>query len=157
MNELSDQEIEDLLARHLGACLDGQVGRAASAFRREAQATRPRRPWRIGVWLGGAATLAAGFSIAWFLVHPHTPRNSNHPNNREIAITTPVDQTPPMLQYATWSKVVDDGMGLVDDRPVRRLHRKVVEEVEWYDSKSKAVIKATQPRQQVFLIGMETD
>lgn len=155
MNELSDPEIEDLLARHLGACLDGQLGRATAAFRRERLQHRPRR--RIGRWLSGAAMLAAGFSIAWFLVHPHTSRTGSPvtPNQTKVALRT--DTTPPTLQTATWSKVMDDGPTLVDDRPVRQLRRKVVEETEWYDAESNALIKTTQPRQQVFLIDMKTD
>ena len=52
---------------------------------------------------------------------------------------------------------MDDGPTLVDDRPVRQLRRKVVEETEWYDAESNALIKTTQPRQQVFLIDMKTD
>ena len=155
MNELSDQEIEDLFARHLGACLDGQLGRATAAFRRERLQQRPRR--RIGLWLSGAATLAAGFSIAWFLVHSHTSgdRTTVTPNHDPSPVV--MDTTPPTLQSATWSKVMDDGPTLVDDRPVRQLRRKVVEETEWYDAKSNAVIKTTQPRQQVFLIDMKAD
>jgi hypothetical protein len=82
----------------------------------------------------------------------------DRPNRQEISIASlPTDDVPPMLQTATWSKVMDDGLGLVNDRPVRRLRRKVVEEVEWYDANSKAVVKCTQPEQQLFLIDMKTD
>ena len=155
MNELSDREIEELLARHYGACLDGQLGRAAAAFDREA----PRRPrWgrgRIVRWLSGAATMAAGFSIAWVVTHP---RPVNHPVGPDSPLGGVTDDVaPPMLQSATWSKVMDDGMRVIDDRPVRRLRRKVVEEVEWYDASCNAVVKTTQPRQEVFLIDMKTD
>jgi hypothetical protein len=156
MNDLSDREIEDLLTRHLGTCLDGQLGRAAAAFSREAP-RRPRR-WhrgRIVLWLSGAATMAAGFTIAWFMTHPRTP---NHPVGPDapLAVVTE-DVVPPMLQSVTWSKVMDDGLRVIDDRPVRRLRRKMVEEVEWYDSSCNAVVKTTQPRQQVFLVDMKTD
>jgi hypothetical protein len=154
MNDLSDREIEDLLARHYGACLDGQLGRAAEAFSREV----PRRPrWhrgRLVLWLSGVATMAAGFSIAWFLTHPQPPVHRIGP---EVASAVAPSADPPMLQSVAWSKVMDDGLRVIDDRPVRRLRRKVVEEVEWYDSSCNALVKTTQPRQQVFLIDMKTD
>jgi hypothetical protein len=153
-SEMTDQEIERLLGEHLGACLDGQLGRAAAAFRSEAH--RAPRPWRrIGLWLSGAATMAAGFTLAWHMTHPAAVNQIVGPTPPQIAAA--VDDAPPMMQVATWSKVKDDGYALVNDRPVRRMSRKVVEEVEWYDAQSNALIKCTQPQKQVFFIDMKTD
>ena len=152
-SEMTDQEIERLLGEHLGACLDGQLGRAGAAFRDEIG--RAPRPWRrIGLWLSGVATMAAGFTLAWVVTHPRAA-------NTTIAVDPPamipVTDAPPMVQVATWSKVKDDGLAMVNDRPVRRLSRKVVEEVEWYDAESNAMVKCTQPQKQVFFIDMKTD
>ena len=152
MNEMSEREIDELLKRHLGACLDGQLGRAAAAFAREAHRPAPRR---VGPWLSGAAAVAAGIAVAWFTVVSRTPKAPDAPEVPNVVVVD--DSSPPMLQSAAWSKVMDDGCSLYDDRPVRRLRRKVVEEVEWYDAKAGAVVRTTQPRQQVYLIGMKTD
>ena len=62
-----------------------------------------------------------------------------------------------MVQSATWSRVKDDGMTVLDDRPVRRLRRSIVEEVEWYDAKDRAMVKTTMPRQQIILIDAPAD
>jgi len=71
---------------------------------------------------------------------------------------TPVeDPVTPVVQSATWSRMVDDGAAVVDGQPVRQLRRKLVEEIEWYDAADGAVVRQTVPQQQIFLIGMQTD
>ena len=153
MNEMSEREIDELLTRHLGACLNGQLGRAEAAFAREPN--RPT-PGRLRLWLSAVGAVAAGIAVAWFTVVPRPEKVPDAVTGQEPSIAV-VDPAPPMLQSAAWSKVVDDGCGVVDDRPVRRLRRRVVEEIEWYDAKAGAVVRTTQPRQQVFLIGMKAD
>ncbi|MDB5321718.1 MAG: hypothetical protein JWN40_3349, partial [Phycisphaerales bacterium] len=47
MNEKSEHDLDELLGRHLGACLDGQLGRAAAAFRAERALRSARRRWWV--------------------------------------------------------------------------------------------------------------
>jgi hypothetical protein len=152
MSEKSDRELDELLGRHLGGCLDGQLGRAAAAFGAELRATSPRRTWAR--WASAGAAVAAGLAVAWLVGHRAAPHQNVTP---EVVISNSADEAPPMVQSASWSRMVDDGTAVVDDRPVRRLRRKVVEEVEWYDAKAGATVRTTMPRQQIFLIGMKTD
>jgi hypothetical protein len=152
MNEKLDQDLDELLKRHLGACLDGQLGRAAAAFAAE------RAPRRSRWWLGtlAGASVAAGLAAAWLILG-----NRLSPDR----IVSPVDgivqsdpeTMPPMVQSATWSRMKDDGLTVLDDQPVRQLHRQIVEEVEWYDAKTRATVKTRMPRQQIILIGLRTD
>ena len=151
MNDKSEQDLDELLSRHVHACLDGQLGRASAAFRRE-MAVRSR--WRS--WTAAGAALAACLALAWtFYGHraAHGPEVVIAPPH-----TTPVeDPVTPVVQSATWSRMVDDGAAVVDGQPVRQLRRKLVEEIEWYDAKDGAVVRQTVPQQQIFLIGMQTD
>ena len=78
------------------------------------------------------------------MVHTTTPQHAE-------------DTVTPVLQAATWSRMMDDGAAVVDGQPVRQLRRKVVEEIEWYDAADGAVVRQTVPQQQIFLIGMQTD
>jgi len=150
MNDKSEQDLDELLSRHFESCLDGQLGRAATAFRQE-MATRSR--WRA--WTAAGAALAACLAVAWaiYASRPAAP----------IAMITPPqptvvdDPVTPVVQSATWSRMVDDGAAVVDGQPVRQLRRKLVEEIEWYDAKDGAVVRQTVPHQQIFLIGMQTD
>jgi hypothetical protein len=151
MNDKSDQDLDELLSRHFEACLDGQLGRAAAAFRDE-MATRNR--WRA--WTAAGAALAACLAVAWAFYGHRSPK----PEVVVAPITAPtVDEAAvtPVVQSATWSRMVDDGAAVVDGQPVRQLRRKLVEEIEWYDAADGAVVRQTVPQQQIFLIGMQTD
>jgi hypothetical protein len=159
MNEMTDEDLDRLLTGHFRGCLDGQVGRAAAAFRHERRQAPARR---VGLWLSIAgAAVAAGVAVVFGAFNTRQPAptvaQDPQPEVTPLKQFATADEPPPMVQSTTWSGVMDDGLGLVDDRPVRRLRRKVVEEVEWYDAKSNAVVKTIQPRQQVFLIDMKTD
>jgi hypothetical protein len=152
MNDKSDQDLDELLSRHLHACLDGQLGRASGAFRHE-MAVRSR--WRA--WTGAGAALAACLALAWTLY--------GHRSHVPQVVVGPITPPPtlddsaatPVVQSATWSRMVDDGAAVVDGQPVRQLRRKLVEEIEWYDAQDGAVVRQTVPQQQFFLIGMQTD
>ena len=74
-----------------------------------------------------------------------------------VAVAAAPEEPIPVLESATWSPVVDEGLGLVDNQPVRKLRRDVVEEVEWFDPRHKAVVRTTTPKQQIFLIDVKTD
>lgn len=151
MNDKSEQDLDEMLSRHFHTCLDGQLGRASAAFRQEMAV---RSPWRS--WTAAGAALAACLALAWaFYGHRPAPEvviGPTHP-------TPTVDEAPvtPVVQSATWSRMVDDGAAVVDGQPVRQLRRRVVEEIEWYDAKDDAVVRQTVPQQQFFLIGMQTD
>ncbi len=151
MNEKLDQDLDELLKRHLGACLDGQLGRAAAAF------AAARAPRRSRLWLGtlAGASVAAGLAAAWLILGNHLSRDKSVSPVSEVP--SDVDAAPPMVQSATWSRMKDDGLAVLDDQPVRQLHRQIVEEVEWYDAKTRATVKTRMPRQQIILIGLRTD
>ena len=156
MNERSEQELDELLSRHLGACLDGQLGRATAAFRAAQRGSRRAAQWRW--WAGGAVGIAAGVAVAWMMMGGRMPHGSNTKPEEQVAVNslnTPV--VPPMVQSASWSPVKDEGLAVVDDQPVRQLRRQIVEEVEWYDAKDGAMVRTRMPRQQIILIGLRTD
>ena len=83
--------------------------------------------------------------------HPSIPKSPIV----ELPLTD--ESVPPMVQSASWSKMMDDGTTLVDARPMRKMRRKIVEEVEWYDARDGAMVKTTIPRQQIFMIEIKTD
>ena len=149
MNE-QDRELDEVLGRHLSACLDGQLGRAAAAFRMELAPRR--RSWRL--WLSAGAAVAAGIAVTWMLVGHHL-LHKPVPQRNEYVDNSSVD--PPMLRTATWSGMMDDGTEVVDNQPMRRMKRKVVEQVEWYDPKDRAMVRTTMPKQEIYLIGLETN
>src|SRR5690242_11150509 len=149
MIEQSDRELDQMLGRHRSGCLDGQLGRAAAAFRREM--APQRRTWRL--WLSAGAAVAAGVALTWMLVGQHLFHKSVP--LPQIADSTPVE--PPVLRTATWSGMMDDGTEIVDNQPMRRMKRKVVEQVEWYDPTDRAMVRTTMPKQEIYLIGLETN
>src|SRR3954468_6002176 len=109
MNDKLDQDLDELLSRHFESCLDGQLGRGAAAFREEL-AIRGR--WRA--WTAAGAALAACLVVAWtFYAHRPTPATPKQLASSQT--TTPVeDPVPPVVQSATWSRMVDDGAAVVD-------------------------------------------
>lgn len=151
MNDKSDQDLDELLSRHLHACLDGQLGRASAAFQHELGVRTRWRPW-----IAIGAALAACMALGW-VMYGQRPA----PKSDVVIATTSTapaeDPVTPVVQSATWSRMVDDGAAVVDGQPVRQLRRKLVEEIEWYDAKDGAVVRQTVPQQQYFLIGMQTD
>jgi hypothetical protein len=156
MSSKPDQDLDDLLARHLGERLDGQLGRSAAAFRK-AEARRPARPgWgRLLLWGAGAA-LAAGVAIAWLIFS--TPAATRHvAPPREVVIKDSEPSQVPLARSTTWTPVTEDGTAMVDDQPVRQLRRQIVDEVEWYDTRDNATIRRRMPREQLILIGVQTD
>jgi hypothetical protein len=152
MTDKLDEDLDELLAGHLRVCLDAQRGRASAAF---AEELRARGRWRL--WATAAASLAACVAITWIAVvatRPSHPTQVVDTGGSPSAVDEPVT---PVLQSATWSRMMDDGAALVDGQPVRQLRRNVVEEIEWYDAKDGAVVRTTRPQQQVFLIGLQAD
>jgi hypothetical protein len=150
-DKLDEDLLDDLLGAHLRSSLDGQLGRAAAAFEREVAARR-----RLRLWACAGAALAACLTVAWLTMGPRpaAPTLVKQTNPQPAHGDEPVT---PVLQAATWSRMIDDGAAVVDGRPVRQLRRNVVEEVEWYDARDGAVVRTTVPQQQIFYIGMPTD
>jgi hypothetical protein len=151
MNDRLEQDLDEMLSRHLHACLDGQLGRAALALRHELS---PRPRWRL--WTAAATAIAAGLAVAIIVIAHRTPLPKIVKDPTEVSPPI-VEAAVPVVQSATWSKLTDDGTTLVDDRPMRRMRRKVVNEVEWYDAKNGATIRTTQPQQQIYLIELKTN
>lgn len=166
MNEKFDHDLDVLLKRHLESRLRGQLGRATEAFRREC-AGRPRRGW-VWRWASAAGSLAACVAVVWSVAAYRASRPTGTEGVKvavvnDASVVAPVaaavapEEPIPVLESATWSPVVDEGLGLVDNQPVRKLRRDVVEEVEWFDPRHKAVVRTTTPKQQIFLIDVKTD
>ena len=154
MSSKLDQDLDELLGRHLAECLDGQLGRSAAAFR-EAEARR-RPGWgRLLLWGAGAA-LAAGLAVAWLIFS--TPGATRHAApSREVVIKDSEPSEVPLARSTTWTPVTEDGTAMVDDQPVRQLRRQIVDEVEWYDTRDNATVRRRMPREQLILIGVQTD
>ena len=149
---------DPLLRAHLASTLNPHLGRAAAAFRAQLRPPAPQRRLILRLALPVAVGLAASLVVAWTLVRYQRPSDNkvvviNPPATNKIAPAA----TPTFVQTASWSRVVDDGLNVIDDRPVRQLRRNLVQEVEWYDPKSHARVKQTIPAQQIFLIGVQTD
>jgi hypothetical protein len=149
-----DRELEAVIRGHLEACLGPQVGRARRAF--AAEVWRGRRQWVV--WLSGAAAVAAGLAIAWGLmghrgrtplVVPETPQIAN----LEGSIVSPM----PAVQAASFTGFKDAGTVVIDDQPMRRWKRTVVEEYQYYDAGANAMVRTRTPREQVYFIGVNTD
>jgi hypothetical protein len=160
-DEKSEQDLDELLTRHLGVCLDGQRGRAAAAFRARQAARLARRRWWIGSG-AAAAAMAAALAVAWVMLgggggDGDAARDMKVKPDEWAIKDAAVEVAPPMVQSATWSPVRDEGLAVVDDQPVRQLRRQIVEEVEWYDARDGAMVRTRVPRQQVILIGLRTD
>ena len=154
MSSKLDQDLDELLGRHLAECLDGQLGRAAAAFR---EAGARRRPGWGRRWLWGAgAAVAAGLAVAWLIFwEPGAARHNAPP--REVVMKPVEPAEVPIARSTTWTPVTEDGTAMVDDRPVRQLRRQIVDEVEWYDTRDKATVRRRMPREQLILIGVQTD
>lgn len=149
-----DAEFDAMLHAHFDAALLPQAGRALSAFGEHLARQRQRRIVR----LCSTAALAAGLLIAWGLASSwFTGGSASPPSPAPVTVAQQSPLEVPITQSASWSRVMDDGLGLVNQQPVRQFRRNVVEEVNWYDPSTKARVRQTTPRQEIFLIGVQTD
>jgi hypothetical protein len=148
-----DPELEALLKGHLERCLAGQVGRARVAFAQELRLGRRR--W---AWLSTAAAVAAGLAIAWAMFGNRAGPLNAPPDVEEMVHYPPSMLGPtPVVQGASWTGFKDAGTVVVQDQPMRRWKRTVLEEYQYYDADTDAVVRTRAPREQVYFIGMETD
>ena len=148
-----DQELEALLRGHLEKRLGGQVGRARLAFAEEVR--RGRRRW---MWLSAGTAIAAGLLIAWALVGNRGGPLQAPPDSPTIGFYPDSLLGPaPAVQGASWSGFTDAGTVLVEDRPMRQWKRTVLQEYQYYDAANDAMVRTRAPREQVYLIGIETD
>ena len=153
MNERLEQELDAMLSRHFADALDDQAGRAAPAF---AARLAARRRLRLGLSMG--LSMAAGIALAFGLLNHFRARTGGPSTPAPIAqARTDAARPAPVVQSAAWSRLMDDGMGLYNNQPVRQLRRNVVEEIEWYDARHKAVVRTKVPREEIYLIGVKTD
>jgi hypothetical protein len=162
MNETfeQDQEMESLLRGHLEARLAPQLGRARRAFAREVACSGGRRQWVV--WLSCASAVAAGLAIAWGVLGHRAGRvPSVIPKHEQVINIDPIEGSVvgsmPAVRAASFSGFTDDGMVVVEDQPMRRYKRTVVEESQYYDTQARAMIRTRTPREQVYFIGMNTD
>jgi hypothetical protein len=152
-----DQELDELLGRHLAGRLDPELGRAATAFR-AALTTSVSRPGRRRLLLWGAgAALAAGLAVAWVMSGARDVRSPHTSPPPSLALQSTEPPALPVVQSTTWTPVTDDGTALLDDQPVRQLRRRIVDQFEWYDARSNATVRRVIPREQFILIGVQTD
>jgi hypothetical protein len=146
-------EIQRLLEAHLELRLSGQLGRAREAF--AAEVRRGRRWW---MWLSAGAAMAAGLAIAWG-IWGHRAKPLNMPAPQEVNKVQPrqTDGPTPFVHAASWSPFQDEGTVVVENQPMRQWKRTMVEELQYYDVKSKAMVRTRTPREQVYFISMPTD
>lgn len=165
IDDPSEGNLDQLLGRHLRTQLEPQVGRALEAFnddQRHQQPWQPRRQYRLRriAWATAiAATLLLGAALLWRQLAPAVlpqPHRDDGNGFRTLAMTSPIEAMP-VARAASWSPLVDEGMCIVDDTPVRRLRRDVVQEIRYYDPQSRAMVRTTIPQQQVFYIAVRTD
>lgn len=149
-----DFEIERLLEEHLDGRLGPQVGRAQRAFAEELR--RGRRRW---VWLSAGAAMAAGLAIAWGILGHRPGPGMMHEQRPDVSFyhNDSILGPAPAVQAASWSGFKPDGTEVVEDQPMRRWKRTVVEETQWYDVDADAMVTTRTPREQVYFIGMQTD
>lgn len=162
MNDTEDS-LEAILPDHFRAQLDGQLGRAESAFtRRIAQQNAPRWPRRRhplvwGLWAAGAIAASAG--IVWGVVaHHELPTVGpaiemvQHPQ-----AVTPQAQAPSTqisVEQIVAYQTIDEGSVILEDQgPARKLRRQVMQTVEWYDPERNESGTVRVPIEQVVLVG----
>src|SRR6185503_960118 len=146
-----DFEIERLLEAHLESRLGPQVGRARRAF--VAEVRRGRRWW---MWLSAGSAMAAGLAIAWVILGNRPGPGATNNEHPEISIydgnKDSILGPAPAVQAASWSGFKPDGTEVVQDQPMRRWKRTVVEETQWYDVDADALVTTRTPREQVYFI-----
>lgn len=180
MNDRQDSQFETLLREHFASKLDSQLGRSAERFMREAGAAPsvprmrlveapPAHPrlrifaWSIG--LSGAA-VAAGIAIVMVLAPMLTqPNGTQHAGSQVVSPiestsgedVQPVNAGPQNVEHALSWKTIDQGTVYVDDEvPLRSVLRQADETVRWYDPQRKAHMEMTVPRDQVMLVGYQS-
>jgi hypothetical protein len=168
MIESDDRELDALLERdlrgHLAATLDPHVGKAAGAFLRQTGAAQlagadaaSTGPYRLWWWALATGGLAACVAIAWLIQALTAPHRVN-PGPGRLA----QEQQPPpqhtaelreVLRSVTW-RTLDETTVVLDDVPLHRVRRQVIETEQWYDPDRKTHIEVTTPRQEVIFVGM---
>src|SRR5687768_7264013 len=139
-----DLELEALLKEHLERSLAGQVGRARAAFAEELR--HGHRRW---MWLSAAAAIAAGLAIAWALVGHRSDAIKAPTETPELAYPTSILGPRPVVQATSWTGFKeDDTVVVVQDQPMRQWKRTVLEEYQYYDRDSDAVVRTRAPREQ---------
>jgi hypothetical protein len=180
MTDRDDAQFDTLLREHLASKLDAQLGRSSERFMRELGETAtvpsrmrltdapvvppvPHRPIRLFAWSAGlaGAAIAAGLAVAFVL-----PALLNRPgplsNPSPIVLNpdaAPIsdDQGARDVEHAVSWRTLDQGTVYLDDEPLRSLVRQQVETVSWYDPKRKAHVQMEIPRDEVMLVGYNSN
>lgn len=183
MNDRQDSQLETLLREHFASKLDAQLGRSAERFMSEFAAAprlrltdapfpRSHRRLRLFGWTAGvagaavAAGIAAVMILAPLLTQPaglvsptvnqiargHSDTTGGAGDVTNVAAAAPVD-----VEHAlTWNTVDQGTVYLSGDVPVRSVVRQANETMRWYDPQRKAHVEMTVPRDEVMLVGYQS-
>jgi hypothetical protein len=130
------------------------------------------RRWRRLGWSLGLAGAAIAASIAIAFVLPMLVQNPNGANNRSHAMNDSDARIPPSnpsnpmtvvgndritdVEHALSWRTVDQGTVYLNELPMRSVVRQANETVRWYDPASKARVELTVPRDEVTLVGYQS-
>jgi hypothetical protein len=174
--------LDETLRHFLAAELDGQLGRARSAF--EAHAARsgrpatfarfhPRRTTRARLWAiglaGAGAAMAASLAAVWavpmfgkkssttaFVSPVPTPTSPSSKPAELTPIRTSAEIDWHQLRQVDTSKVVDQGTLVVGGAPARVVKSVSTERTEWFDPERNIHVETSVPQERVMLIGIDT-
>jgi hypothetical protein len=172
--------LDATLRRFLSTELDGQLGRARTAFEahvaRPAATHRPRRATRSRLWViglaGAGAAMAASLAAVWAVPmfggkrpsstmvvdvvqppQPHAP--SSRPGERSAGNASPAIDWEPVRQVST-TAVRDGGTLVVGGAPARVVKSVSTERIEYFDPGRNVRVETTVPQERVMLIGVDT-
>jgi hypothetical protein len=180
MNENDDDDggriyakLDETLRRFLGEELDGQLGRARTAFETHVTRSATRRPrhasrsrlWVIGLTGAGAAiaaSLAAVWAVPMFgkkssptaIVNPVQPSSLRLGEGAPHIASAGTDWQ--QLQQVDTSDVVDQGTLVVNGAPARVVKSRSTQRTEWLDRERNIHMETTVPQERVMLIGIDT-
>jgi hypothetical protein len=166
MNESDDRELDALLEgglrMHLASVLEPHTGRAGDMFLARVQAAErgisadvTAGPYRM--WWVVAGGIAACLAAAWLIQalgtsEPVTPGRSPLAQHGDTG-SPRAGELREVLRSVSW-RTVDEGTVVLNDVPLRRVRRQVVETERWYDVEHQMHVEVTTPRQEVIFVGM---
>jgi hypothetical protein len=170
MTDRNDSQLDALLTRHLSSQLDRQLGRSEARFEQMLRMQRqlqvvpeaPERKFRINPFMIGLVGAAMAASIAAVFVLPQLLQvkpGQVKPSPRIIAQgpTTNAEDVIPVEREVSW-RTLDRGTVFVgeDEQPMRGLVRQRVDNFRWSDPSSNTKVEVSVPRDEVMLVGMQS-
>jgi hypothetical protein len=154
MTDRNDQQLDEMLRRHLATELDPHLGQSAARFARQFSAAPRSRFLRL--WPLSAAAVAATIALALCML----PLRPAPPQQSPLGPPDPVVNTLgqfPDVGCTVFSRTFDDGAFLTDEQiPVRRFRRHTVQTLEWFDPRQQARIRISRPGEQIICVGLQT-